>query len=274
MNRLRLLVVALLLASQAHAYTFPQDLDVEFTRTFPTGYINVGYSAPIRAEFISSEAVSISGFYYSEQFPDWIEVVPIRVTLAGSPIAFTYESEADAVMPGYLAHRWILDDPSSMNMRTAIGAGEVLAIDYTIRSFTPATTQANVDGWFGMLDNAEPVVINGWDNASPILRFLVATDTEPAPLPVLLAPAYPNPFNPSTTLRFDSDSERRLRLTVVDPSGRQVRILADDRYPVGSHTVTWDGRDDQGRQLSSGLYLVRLTGEGVAPQTSKLMLLK
>lgn len=275
MNRLSFLVAALLLAAQAHAYTFPQDLDVEFTRTFPAGYIHVGYSAPIRAEFISSESVSITGFFYSEQFPYWVEVTPIRVTLAGAPIGFTYESESDAVLPGYLAHRWILDDPGNANQRSPIGAGEVLAIDYTIRSFTPGTTQANIDGWFAMLDDAsEPLVINGWDDSSPILRFLITTDAEAAPLPARLAPAFPNPFNPSTTLRFESDAARDLRLSVVDVSGRHVRLLAEGRFDAGSHGVIWDGHDDDGRALPTGLYFARLTGQGVEPQTTKLVLLK
>ncbi len=275
MNLLRFLVVALLLATQAEATTFPQDLDVSFARTFPAGYINTGYSAPVRATFYSGESSTLDGFYYSEQFPDWIEVTPIRVSLNGSPIPFTYEfSDDDGVLPDHHSHRWILDDPENPDEPFSIQYGDLLAIDYTIRSERTAASQANADGWFASLDNADAEAVTGWDDDSPIIRFLSATDSAALPAGARLVSAYPNPFNPSTTLRIENDASRRIRLEVVDVSGRHLRLLADRVFADGSHELTWDGRDDSGRPLPTGLYFARLIGKGNDPQTEKLLLLK
>lgn len=246
-----------------------------FTRDFPVEYINIGASAAVRVEFASAESYPITGFYYSEQFRNWIEVIPQNATLNGNPLDFDYELEdSDTVMPGHNSHRWILDDPDGTGSDLEIQAGDVLVINYAIRSFDTGVTQAYADGWFALLESPVVEAVNGWDDSSPILRFVVQTDAQPAPPAALLATAYPNPFNPSTTLRFENDLELALRLEVVDLSGRRLRLLADERFAAGAHELMWDGRDDQGRVLPSGLYLARLAGEGIAVRTTKLMLLK
>jgi hypothetical protein len=268
-------VVALLLATQAQATTFPQDLGVAFSRTFPTGHIYTDYAAPVRATFYSGESSTLDGFYYSEQFPDWIEVTPIRVSLNGAPMSFIYEmGEADDVLPDHHSHRWILDDPENPEQPFSIQQGDLLAIDYTILSQVSAASLANLDGWFATLGPTEAEAVTGWDDDSPVIRFLTATEAAALPAGARLESAYPNPFNPSTTLRIENDASRRIRLEVVDISGRRLRQLADRTFAAGSHELIWDGRDDEGRPLPTGLYFARLIGQGEAAQTKKLLLLK
>ncbi|RMI06693.1 MAG: T9SS C-terminal target domain-containing protein [Calditrichaeota bacterium] len=85
---------------------------------------------------------------------------------------------------------------------------------------------------------------------------------------------YPNPFNPTTTISFDLPHATRITLHVFDVSGRQVRKLADGQYAAGSHQVVWDGRDDNGVQVASGVYFYRLsTGSGFVA-TRKMVLLR
>jgi len=72
--------------------------------------------------------------------------------------------------------------------------------------------------------------------------------------------AAPNPFNPQTVLSFALSRDGRTRLTVFDGRGRRVRTLVRGSLPAGSHSVTWHGRDDAGRPVGSGTYLVRLEG--------------
>ena len=73
----------------------------------------------------------------------------------------------------------------------------------------------------------------------------------------------PNPFNPSTTLRFDLPVGGRVRLAVYDVAGRLLRTLLDVELPAGSHEAVWDGRDSAGRGMASGSYFARLlAGEG------------
>ncbi len=74
-----------------------------------------------------------------------------------------------------------------------------------------------------------------------------------------LAPNAPNPFNPATTLRFSIAEAGAVRLAVYDVNGRWVRTLVDGHRTAGRHVVIWDGRDDAGRAMASGVYISRLT---------------
>ena len=85
--------------------------------------------------------------------------------------------------------------------------------------------------------------------------------------------AWPNPFNPRTTLRFDLPRASAARLTVYDVAGRLVRALVDERLAEGAHEIAWDGRDDAGRPVGSGAYVARLEVEG-AVSSSRLALLR
>jgi hypothetical protein len=84
----------------------------------------------------------------------------------------------------------------------------------------------------------------------------------------------PNPFNPVTTIAFTVPADgAELELAVYAVDGRMVTRLASGTYPAGDHTVTWDGRDTAGRAVSSGVYFVRLSGDGAA-KVRKMTLLK
>ncbi|PJA76423.1 hypothetical protein CO151_02880 [bacterium CG_4_9_14_3_um_filter_65_15] len=72
-----------------------------------------------------------------------------------------------------------------------------------------------------------------------------------------LAGAYPNPFNPTTTIAFSLAHQSHARLEVFDPSGRRLAVLVDDTMGPGDHRVTW-----QPFNQSSGVYFARLTAEG------------
>jgi hypothetical protein len=84
----------------------------------------------------------------------------------------------------------------------------------------------------------------------------------------------PNPFNPTTTIRFDvPPAGGRVKLQIFDVTGRLVRTLVDRLETGGSQSVRWDGRNDRGRRVVSGLYLYRLEAPGYT-KTRKLVLLK
>ena len=83
----------------------------------------------------------------------------------------------------------------------------------------------------------------------------------------------PNPFNPMTTIRFDLARKGPLRLHVYDVAGRLVRTLIDDTMEPGMHQTVWNGQDDAGRQVSSGVYLYQLLA-GEFRGTRKLVLLR
>jgi flagellar hook assembly protein FlgD len=85
--------------------------------------------------------------------------------------------------------------------------------------------------------------------------------------------AYPNPFNPQTTIRFDLPREQRVRLVVYSVKGQQVQVLRDRSLPAGRYSVVWDGCDGRGRPVSSGVYVYRLEAEQGA-LTQKMTLIR
>ncbi|GJM43648.1 MAG: hypothetical protein DHS20C21_04900 [Gemmatimonadota bacterium] len=98
----------------------------------------------------------------------------------------------------------------------------------------------------------------------------VATSTTPPPTAVaslggaeeLRPSAFPNPFSDQTSISFDLPSGADVTAAVFDVSGRQVRTLANGRFAAGTHEVRWDGRNDSGQTLGSGIYFARLTTDG------------
>jgi hypothetical protein len=83
----------------------------------------------------------------------------------------------------------------------------------------------------------------------------------------------PNPFNPQTAIRFTLDARESVTLAVYDVSGRLVRTLVSGTRNVGAHSVTWDGRDNAGATVGSGVYFYRLDA-GKFSATRKMILLK
>jgi hypothetical protein len=85
-------------------------------------------------------------------------------------------------------------------------------------------------------------------------------------LPSLVADlaAFPNPFNPQTTLRLVNPRAGRVSVAVYDLQGRLVRTLVAGDLPAGAHQVAWDGADAQGRRSSSGVYVARMVAGGAS----------
>lgn len=95
----------------------------------------------------------------------------------------------------------------------------------------------------------------------------------PLPHDQLLRPNYPNPFNPRTQIDFEILTPTRVELTVYNLLGRKVRTLLDGYMTVGNHTIEWNGIDQNGQPVASGVYLYRMKTEA-ASETRKMILLK
>ncbi|MFQ6104822.1 MAG: alpha/beta hydrolase-fold protein [Candidatus Glassbacteria bacterium] len=87
-------------------------------------------------------------------------------------------------------------------------------------------------------------------------------DTVKLPKQSLLRQNFPNPFNPSTTISFEikgtAHAKQSVRLFIYDIRGRLVRTLIDSELEAGGHMIHWDGRDNNGQQVSSGIYFYSL----------------
>ena len=82
------------------------------------------------------------------------------------------------------------------------------------------------------------------------------------PSVVALQPNAPNPFNPRTTIRFELPQRSDASLRIYDLSGRLVRTLLEGKLPAGYHSAIWQGEDDRGRNVASGVYLYELRAAG------------
>jgi len=95
----------------------------------------------------------------------------------------------------------------------------------------------------------------------------------PVPGAAALAQNYPNPFNPNTTIRFDLAETGFVDLAVLSCDGRRIATLVHESGAAGQHVATWDGRDEAGRRMASGVYLCRLEAGGEVV-TKRMILLK
>lgn len=95
---------------------------------------------------------------------------------------------------------------------------------------------------------------------------LLAMEMEAFALPTEFAihENYPNPFNPSTTIRYEIPEASRVSLVVYDIMGREVLRLVDDVIEPGYHTAVWEGRNSSGNFVASGIYIYRFTAHPVS----------
>jgi hypothetical protein len=99
--------------------------------------------------------------------------------------------------------------------------------------------------------------------------------TQSVPRLTHLAGAYPNPFNPSTRIRYQVSESGHVSLAIYDVRGARIRVLVDESQNATSatHSVTWDGKTDTGSPASSGVYFVRLVTASAA-DVLKIVMIK
>lgn len=134
--------------------------------------------------------------------------------------------------------------------------------------FTFNTAEVNAFEAMYMAADKTPVRIASSSGVVTSVEFMAGRTTE-----FVLHQNYPNPFNPQTTIVYELGAEAVVELTVYNALGQRVRTLVSGRQGRGVHTVSWDGRNDRGEGIASGIYLCRLKAAD-RTQTRKLMLVK
>lgn len=117
----------------------------------------------------------------------------------------------------------------------------------------------------------------GWtlDNIAIISGMATANEDEvnPAIPAAALYPNFPNPFNPETTISFSLGKTSTVKLKIYNLKGQLVRNLANSDFVKGTHSLVWNGKDDKGNQVGSGVYLYRLES-GDYTRSMKMVLMK
>lgn len=152
---------------------------------------------------------------------------------------------------GVLWLAWPADGRSANEIvRAVVGAGGGAAAAAT------ATVGATVgQPLAGVAEGATLRIGAGWWLQAPGAASAVPADL-PLPLVFRAYPNHPNPFNPRTTLAFDLPAAAaQVRLRLYDLHGRHVASLVDGPLPAGRHGVVWNGADDAGRAVASGVYV-------------------
>jgi flagellar hook assembly protein FlgD len=88
-----------------------------------------------------------------------------------------------------------------------------------------------------------------------------------------LAQNHPNPFNPTTRIQYQIQARTHVSLTVYDVQGRMIKTLVNEVKSPGQFTADWDGTNNNGSRVSTGVYFYRLTA-GSFVQTKKMVMLK
>jgi predicted outer membrane repeat protein len=206
-------------------------------------------------------------------------------------------------MGRYGSHAMVMDQPAyPTNLRAELSFGDVVlrwapngeadVVSYavycdTISGFVPSALN------FVQLVAASDSVFNAGAPADTSYYRIAAIDTsgyasgysnvaawglatgvgETASYRFGLYQNHPNPFNPTTRIRFEIGERLPVTLSIFDVHGRLVRRLVDDVRGPGVHSVEWNGKSDQGASVSSGIYFYRLeAGDGI--ETRKMVLLK
>lgn len=151
---------------------------------------------------------------------------------------------------------------------------ELAAIDSDGDDFTNGQELGDPNGSWrpGQLDpgNFSNVSAPGDPNSKPPITNVADIEI---PTNYRLLNNYPNPFNPSTKIAFEIPQSENISLKIYSINGELIRTLANENLPAGRFEKVWDGKNDFGREVSSGIYIYRLTA-GNFDRSARMVLMK
>ena len=190
----------------------------------------------------------------------------------------------------------LIDGEGTPYVSYATGQNEVYFTDrkqgtwkvpYTLVGWQEDPDSLMVDGFSFVLDSEGQGhgallaldIRQAFDNDSAEIYYLscsnsaVDTSPEASPLDFRLSQNYPNPFNSSTIISYEIPEEANVTLRVYDVLGREVKELANIIHKQGHHRLIWDGRNNQGKGVASGIYFYQLKARDYK-QTKRMLLIK
>lgn len=154
-------------------------------------------------------------------------------------------------------------EESATILRASVTKGQTTYIDTVI---PPAGTQYYY--WLQAV---------GADGASEKVAADYVTSVDSTPVEVKVSRPYPNPFNPSTVIHYETPENCHIKLVIYDILGREIVVLKNGMVSAGVHRAQWNGRDHNGELVGSGVYVYRLiadTGKAQGKAQGKVLFLR
>ncbi len=210
-----------------------------------------------RLDMVIQGTEPIGGAYFVLEYDaDSVEPVAVLLDTSAAPLQLSCAASEGRLL--IAVYDWDSQD-------SYFSAGRLLSVIYS-RSGSGAPlfdiTKAEFSNRMGQaIDIDYNVVYSG----------LKPPTTEPIE-PRISVSCYPNPFNGAVSVSYSLPSDGEYDLIVYDILGRKVRVLERGFLPAGPRRVFWDGKDESSRGVASGIYFVRLYGEGASASTKVFML--
>jgi len=199
----------------------------------------------------------------------WSDLSPLRGgstnSETDSSIVYTWEA-----VPG--AHEYIImdhfGDPPVPGFSTRVSTNSFTRVGL----MADTNYELKVIAWNLRSNGAcsNSLVLNGTTLPGPPLTI---RNTDGLPETFALQQNYPNPFNPTTTISYQLPKAENVRITIFDLAGRRVRDLINETKAPGSYTAQWDGKNQLGGQVASGLYIYQIQA-GQFTQSRKMLFMK
>ena len=219
---------------------------------FPDGDQNQGIEVKLNAEVVEE----VAGIQIELSFdPSQVQVQEISTTLRTENLGLYYNIESGKIKIGMV-------DIYGANT-LAPGEGSILKIKFEKKNNQAGISSAKIERAIVVDPSAQE--LNVQIEPNKVIR--------PIPQTFSLAQNYPNPFNPTTTIEYALPSDAQVEICIYNILGRKVKVLVDERQLAGYKKVTWDGKNEKGHDVASGVYFCKIKA-GDFTQVKKMVLLK
>ena len=262
-------------------YTIKEDLERFKSEPNPDGLRQLEPGWHKEASLVNKDTVIAWNNLAPVSF-DWVSKASDTIKISQSNLMEEYElkwsesKDVDGETIDYLLHAQIGVYPAEEIYDTTSTSVQITYEELLENVFElfPILPGATVRFSLVATDGIDTVKVSGDDRVLFVNRYdYLSIAAEGVPLEFALHENYPNPFNPTTTLRFDLPEISDITLTIYNMLGQKVRTFDYQNTSAGYHSVTWDATNDFGQQVGAGVYLYQLQTINFV-KTRKMVLLK
>jgi cyclomaltodextrinase len=221
----------------------------------------------------------LTTFYYQlcqlhKQFPAIRGAIVERITNNQASVVYSYMRRMDNELPILVALNMA---PNSQVVTVTVPTTELgLYPDstyYLSELLTNTYLQRTGSELASVVTSVSAYQARVWTIAREPIQLAVPQTVQELPRVFSLEQNYPNPFNSSCAISFELPNRSRVAITIFNVLGAQVKVLTDQVFPAGVHHIEWDGRNDSGVSVGSGLYFYQMRAGSFAA-TRKMLLLR